>query len=150
MLKSLKNISLGLATLSLIASLSACTKQRIYLFDEENVHYDWTVLATNDSANERFVLDIKKNNEKSKSSFGFFFIFRYGNAQFIKNTDDTRQLVYRLYDGEEIQFDEDGFYYFDTSNYINVFYTYADQEVKQAIADKDYDIQFGCGSYHPK
>ena len=61
MLKSIKNISLGLAILSL---LSACTKQRIYLFEEENVHYDWTVLATNDSANERFVLDIKKNNEK--------------------------------------------------------------------------------------
>ena len=135
MLKSAKNIVLGLASISMLASLSACAKQRIYYLDEEN---------------ERFVLDFKPNKSKP-STYTFFFILSYGRGHnAIKNTDGTRELVYRLYDGEEITFDEGGSYFFTERTYINVFYTYAGQEVKQSIKDKDYNLQFGCGHYEPK
>ena len=149
MLKSAKNIVLGLASISMLASLSACTKQRIYYLGEENVHGDWTVVANIDEENERFVLDFKPNKSKP-STYTFFFILSYGKEHnAIKNTDGTRELVYRLYDGEEITFDEGGSYFFTERTYINVFYTYAGQEVKQSIKDKDYNLQFGCGHYEP-
>ena len=150
MLKSAKNIVLGLASISMLASLSACTRQRIYYLGEENVYGDWTIVANNDEENERFVLDFKPN-KKDPSTYTFFFILSYGKEHnAIKNTDNTRELVYRLYDGEEMTFEEGGSYFFTERTYINVFYTYAGQEVKQAIKDQDYHLQFGCGQYEPQ
>ena len=150
MLKSVKNIALGLASISLIATLSACAKQRIYFMGEKNVHGDWTILAVNDQENERFVLDFKPNKEKP-STYTFHFILSYGKENnCIKNTDETSRLVYRLYDGEEITFDEGGSYFFKEHTNINVFYTYASQEVKQAIKNKEYHLDFGCGHYEPE
>ena len=149
-LKSFKSIAFGLVSISLLASLTACTRQRIYYLGEENVYGDWTIVANNDEENERFVLDFKPN-KKNSSTYTFFFILSYGKEHnAIKNTDETRQLVYRLYDGEEMTFDEGGSYFFTERTYINVFYTYADQEVKQAIKDKEYHLQFGCGHYEPQ
>ena len=149
-LKSFKSIAFGLVSLSLLASLNACTRQRIYYLGEENVYGDWTIVANNDEENERFVLDFKPN-KKNPSTYTFFFILSYGKEHnAIKNTDETRELVYRLYDGEEMTFEKGGSYFFTERTYINVFYTYAGQEVKQAIKDKEYHLQFGCGQYEPQ
>ena len=148
MLRPVKKIVLSLTPIFLLSSLGACTKQRIYYLDEDNVYGDWTIFATNDRENERFDLEFKPKNNASK--YTFFFILSYGQEnKMIKNTDQTSELTYQYYGGGDILFNEEGSYFFSGRTRLNVSYASASQEVKQAITDKDYSLQFGCGHYFP-
>ena len=147
-LKPNKKIVLGLASISLLASLGACTRQRVYYLNENNVYKDWTVFATNDKTNERFDLEFKPNKDFVK--YTFFFIFSYGKENnVIKSTDQTNELTYTFHAGGNINFNEEGSYIFSGRTRLNVSYANASQEVKQAISDREYSLQFGCGHYIP-
>ena len=138
----IKNLSL--LSIPFIAVLTACkpTQVRLYNLGETYQFNDCTVSASLDKANERFVLDFKTNKKDAWYDFSFRFCAN-GNDIMINNKDELNTFVYRLSDGEEITFNDDGYYVFHSDTTINVFYTYASQVIKEAIDNKTYNITFG-------
>ena len=147
-------LSKAAVSLAIVTSLSSCTKQRIYDFGVENKHDDWTVLATIDDTEQKLVFDFKGKQEEVHAGVFFSFYFAFDNAagerETISNKDDlTKQFEYKLNDGTEIEFDENGQYEFHTSKTINVWYNYADRKVKNAITERKFNCDFGLGHYEP-
>ena len=140
--------------LTVVASLVSCTREKACNFEVENKYGDWTILATLDDYNEKIFLRFDTKEEGASTPFNFYFSFSYSNKkgeqEIITNQNDmVMQFVYRLSDGTEIQFDENGYYSFSTSTKINVWYTYADKDIKDAINARQFNVHFGAGWYVP-
>ena len=149
-LMKLKNLSL--LSVSIAALLTACkpTQQRIYEIGNTYTFGDWNISATLDKDNERFVLDFRTSKSNPDSFIFYFYFSTDGSAEHqaeSSNRDETNQFIYRLNTGDQIQFDDNGFYYFQENITICAFYTYANQDIKDAINASDYSIQFGCGHW---
>ena len=141
-------------SLSIIASLTACAKEKAHNFEEEHKYGEWTIFVTLDDYNEKILIKFETKEEGAVVPFKFYYSFSYTNKkgaeEIITNQNDmVMQFVYRLSDGTAIEFDEEGFYSFSTDTKINIWYNYADRDIKEAIKARNFQINFGAGTYVP-
>ena len=148
----MKKVMIWLPTLTFLFGCSPETKVTVYSIGKEYTFGEWNVKATIETENEKFVFDYQikdENKTEAKYSSIFYFILVLGDGTRVNNhTDVENQIQFRLENGDDVTFDsETGHYSFYIATTIIADYSNAKNNVKKAIFDKDYTLEFGCGLY---
>ncbi|MDE6667284.1 MAG: hypothetical protein K2K38_02915 [Clostridia bacterium] len=117
---------------------------QIYNIGQEYAFNTFTVKVENDEVEQRFILyyTVTKEGQYSNS---FTFDFGYKTFEHITN---SKEFEYSTSDPDEIiTFDENGFYYFYGSRTFYISYKNANEEIKNSIANKEFNLSFPLGPF---
>ena len=118
------------------------TPQKVYKIGIQYVTDSCDYIVSHDSIEERFVFEFI---DKDSSTDNFFnFIFTYNNLNSLRN---SAEFTYYNNSGEEILFDENGYYVFNANITIYISYRNANQEIKSEIANRNCNISLPLGTF---
>lgn len=134
--------------LSIAAITAGCydgSPQRVYYIGTEYRFGNVFIKVDDDKQNEQFIFSYNKTKpDKYQHNFYFIFCFdgdtsiKYRNSEEFEYTDST---------GEEVVFDEDGYYMFNGSRKIYISYAGANERIKQAVVNNVYHLAFSVGTF---
>ncbi len=134
----------------LLAGLSSCfqcgpgSAQPIYHF---GIEYDFTqclIRAEHEESEMRFEFYYTHIDRTYDCSFYFVF-----TGEFLEHLYNDTEFSYTDENGNEIVFDENGHYYFNGDKVIYISYENANEEIKSSIANEQFSISIGCGTFVP-
>ncbi len=136
-----------LSVLMVVAAFTAGCRhspQELYHIGTEYNFGGDLIKVEDDKQNEQFVYSYKKINSDRYDHF-FYFIFMFTDTlEYLLNSDEFE---YSDSTGAEVVFDDNGHYLFNGSREIYISYAGANERIKQAIANDDYDLEFGVGMF---
>jgi hypothetical protein len=118
------------------------TPQIVYAIGEECVIGTVNVKVENDEEQEQFILYYNITEQETYSHY-FSFIFGY-NMETVKNSE---QFEYSDNLDSKIEFDENGYYVFDTSRIFYISYKNSSTEIKNIISSKECTLEFPIGTF---
>ncbi len=134
--------------LSLSAIAAGCSynsAQRAYYIGTEYNFGGDLIKVDDDKQNERFIYSYKETKPDGYPH-RFYFIFNFSGDTSIKYRN-SEEFEYTDSTGEEVVFDENGYYMFNGSREIYISYAGANERIKQAIANNGYGLAFYKGPF---
>ena len=101
-----------------------------------------------DKENERLVFTHKYDDASSSCGFGFGFTCETTNTLSVYDRSAQKAgFMFTDSDGKEIEFDDYGYYWFSGSKVLYIYYKNTDQDIKKAIDDGKFSVDFGSNLY---
>lgn len=135
----------------LLAGLSSCfqcgpgSAQPIYQFGVEYNFKQSIIRVDHDTDEENFIFYY--TDKGSSSDYNFYFTFTFSTI--LDTLFNSEEFEYVDGEGNEIVFDENGHYYFNGDKVIYISYKNANEEIKSSIANEQFSISIGCGTFVP-
>ncbi len=139
---SLSVIFLLMITFTCTGCFDNKTPQVVYSIGEEYVFDTTNVKVENDEEREQFILYYNVTGQEICSHY-FAFTFSY-DTEILKNSE---QFEYFDDLDSEIEFDENGYYVFDTSKIFYISYKNSNTEIKNIINSKECILEFPIGTF---
>lgn len=139
-------LGIGLAVF-LLNPIGPDSAQRIYLIGQKQTFNDGSELLIElDKENERFIYSM---TDTSQSLHCFYFYF--SNMPYSPNPireTNSAEFIYTDSDGNEIVFDETGYYRYNGSKIIYISYKNANDEIKTSINENGFTLETEQGSFY--
>lgn len=141
----MKKIKYLLLAICIMLSLTGCIHrpQAVYYIGQEYLLGDLTVKTVDEKENERYVIYCIDAQSRTEEHY-FDFNFTYNTCLSLRNSDEFE---YTDDLGNDIIFDEKGYFCFSGSRTFYVSYKNSSEEIKQAIKNEECNISFGVGLF---
>lgn len=120
------------------------TPQIAYAIGEEHTFGMIKVKVEHDELQEKFIIHFNISEQNKDNRHWFHFTFNY-DSNSLRNSE---QFEYFDETDTKIEFNESGYYVFQTSKTFYVSYKNANTDVKAAIIDRKCNFDFGQGTFY--
>ena len=126
-----------LASILLCAACGPDSAQPIYHFGREYEFNNYIIKAELNAEEENFLCCYKVKSNSAHCVFSFKFTYNT-----LTELNNSIEFEYSDDNGNEIVFDENGYYTFTGDKTICISYKNANEEIKSAISDEQFSVYF--------